>query len=79
MIQCNVKWFDRETNGLQLLALKPLKIQEWNGRHVGEGGGGGLRGSNEPPFQLNDGALKTQVVDFQLFFSGGMENELWVF
>ena len=35
--------------------------------------------SNEPPFQLNDGALKTQAVDFQLFFSGGMENELWVF
>ena len=50
---------------------------KWQARK--RGGGGGLRGSNEPPFQLNDGALKTQVVDFQLFFSGGMENELWVF
>ena len=45
-------------------------------RRGGGGGGGGWGGSNEPPFQLNDGALKTQAVDFQLFFSGGMENEL---
>ena len=29
----------------------------------GEGGGWG---SNEPPLEVNNGALKTQTVDFQL-------------
>ena len=38
---------------------------------------GGSRGLNEPPLQVNNGGLKTQTVDFQLFAnSGGMENKL---
>ena len=38
----------------------------------------GSRGSNEPPLQVNDGGLKTQAFNFQLFIvnSGGMENKL---
>ena len=40
-------------------------------------GGGGSRGSNEPPLEVNNGGLKTQTVDFQLLAnSGGMENKL---
>ena len=40
-------------------------------------GGGGSRGSNEPPLKVNNGGLKTQTVDFQLLAnSGGMENKL---
>ncbi len=39
-------------------------------------GGGGSRGSNEPPLEVNNGGLKTQTVDFQLLAnSGGMENK----
>ena len=39
--------------------------------------GGGSRGSNEPPLEVNNGGLKTQTVDFQLLGnSGGMENKL---
>ena len=38
---------------------------------------GDLRGSNEPPLEVNNGGLKTQTVDFQLLAnSGGMENKL---
>ena len=41
------------------------------------GGGGGSRGSNEPPLKVNNEGLKTQTVDFQLLAnSGGMENKL---
>ena len=39
--------------------------------------GVGSKGSNEPPFEVNNGGLKTQTVDFQfLANSGGMENKL---
>ena len=45
----------------------------------GGGGGGGSRGSNEPPLEVNNGGLKTQIIDFQLLAnSGEMENKLWV-
>ena len=45
-------------------------------RPVGAGGGGS-RGSNEPPLEGNNGGLKTQTVDFQLLAnSGGMGNKL---
>ncbi len=38
-------------------------------------GGGGSRGSNEPPLEVSNGGLKTQTVDFQLLAnSGGMGN-----
>ena len=40
-------------------------------------GGGGSRGSKEPPLEVNNGGLKTQAVDFQLLAnSGGMKNKL---
>ena len=40
-------------------------------------GGGGLRGSNEPPLEVNNGGLKTHTVEFQLLAnSGEMENKL---
>ena len=29
--------------------------------------GGGSRGSDEPPLEVNTGGLKTETVDFQLF------------
>ena len=39
-------------------------------------GGGGSRGSNEPPWQVNDEGLKIQAANFQLLAnSGGMENK----
>ena len=39
--------------------------------------GGGSRGSNEPPLEVNNGGLKTQTVDFQLLANrGNMENKL---
>ena len=38
---------------------------------------GGSKGSNEPPFEVNNGGLKTQTVHFQLLGNtGGMENKL---
>ena len=41
------------------------------------GGGGGSRGLNRPPLQVNDGGLKTQAVNFQFVANGGgMENKL---
>ena len=37
---------------------------------------GGSRGSNEPPWQVNDEGLKIQAANFQLLAnSGGMENK----
>ena len=43
-------------------------------KNVRRVGGGGSRGSNEPPLDVNNGGLKTQTVDFQLLAnSGGME------
>ena len=51
----------------------------WSSKSGGGGGGEGWsRGSNEPPLQVNDGGLKTQAFNFQLFIvnSGGMENKL---
>ena len=45
-------------------------------RRVGRGGGGS-KGSNEPPLEVNNGGLKTQTVDFRLLGNtGGMENKL---
>ena len=42
-------------------------------RPVGEG----LEGFERTPFEVNNGGLKTQTVDFQLLAnSGGMENKL---
>ena len=41
------------------------------------GGGGGSKGSNEPPLEVNNGGLKTRTVDFQLLTnSGRIENKL---
>ena len=34
-------------------------------------GGGGSRGSKEPPWQVNDEGLKTQAVNFQLLANSG--------
>ena len=35
------------------------------------------RGSSEPPLEVNNGGLKTQIVDFRLLVnSGGMKNKL---
>ena len=42
-------------------------------------GGGGSRGSNETPLQvnINDGGLKIQAANFQLLAnSGGLDNKL---
>lgn len=40
-------------------------------------GGGGSRGSNEPPLEVSNGGLKTQTVDFQILAnSGGMGYKL---
>ena len=37
-------------------------------------GGGGSRGSNEAPLDVNNGGLKTQTVDFLLFSSKEWRN-----
>ena len=38
--------------------------------------GGGSRGSNEPPWRVNDEGLKIQAANFQLLAnSGGIENK----
>ena len=47
-------------------------------RRGGGRGGGGSRGSNETPLQvnINDGGLKIQAANFQLLAnSGGLENK----
>ena len=51
-------------------------VRKQYNRRVGRGGGGS-RGSNEPPLEVSNGGLKTQTVDFQILAnSGGMGYKL---
>ena len=54
--------------------LSKDKTNSYLNRRVG---GGGSKGSNELPLEVNNGGLKTQTVNFQLLANtGGMENKL---